>query len=332
MRLRTAILGCGGFAQRHAQVLSGLAADIELVAFADRNPEKAQAFCDQFAPQARVFTHHRGLLEQTDLDLLVIALPPYGHTDEVELAAKKGVHIFIEKPIALESEQAWAMVRVCEAAGIKTQVGFMSRFGEAVEQFKQRLESGEAGAIGMFSARYFCNALHAPWWRMREKSGGQLVEQAIHLFDVLRYLMGQPQRVYSRQTNFFHQGVPDYTSEDTSATILTFQNGALGVVQATNGAVPGRWLSEFQVVAQHLTGEFASPNQAKLHFTSRPEAVPLLIDSLADVFVKQMRDLIGAIGSGSPTRTPMREGALSLDLVLAARRSAEEGQEVVLGV
>ena len=63
----------------------------------------------------------------------MICLPPYGHSDEVEAAAARGVHLLMEKPIALTSEHAWRMVETSEKAGIKTQVGFMFRFGEAVE-------------------------------------------------------------------------------------------------------------------------------------------------------------------------------------------------------
>ncbi|AFZ66913.1 Gfo/Idh/MocA family protein [Deinococcus peraridilitoris] len=331
MRLKAALLGCGSFARRHTQVLGTLGDEVQLVAFSDRNEWKARAFSDEFSGgQARVFTHHHALLEEMSLDLLVVCLPPFGHSDEVERAAERGVHVFIEKPIALDMPHASRMVRAAEQAGIRTQVGFMSRFGEAVEQFKQRVDSGEAGAVGLFSARYFCNALHAPWWRDREKSGGQLVEQAIHLFDVLRFLMGDPVSVYSRQANFFHRDVPGYTAEDTSATLLNFASGAIGVVQATNGAVPQRWLSEFQVVAQHLTAEFASHSHATFHFTSQPNTPVHTIDSGDDVFVRQMSDLVRAIRTGSETRTPLREGARTLELVLAARRSAEEAREVRL--
>ena len=330
-RLRTAILGCGGIAERHAKVLARLGDDVELVAFADRSAEKAASFSERYAAgQARTFTRHEDLLAETPLDLLVICLPPHGHSDEVEQAAARGVHILIEKPIALESEHAWRMVRASEAAGIKTQVGFMSRFGAAVEELKRRLDSGEAGPVGLFAARYHCNALHAPWWRSLEKSGGQLVEQAIHQFDLMRYLLGEPESVFSRQTNFFHQGVPGYTSEDTSVTVLGFPGGALGTVNATNGAIPRRWIKEFQVVAHGLTVDFRDENHATFHDTTGSEAVSQEVESSDDVFERQARDLIHAVRTGGPTRTPMREGALTLDMVLAARASAEQGRELRL--
>jgi predicted dehydrogenase len=330
-RLRAALVGCGRFAHVHARNLAALPGEVEPVAFCDRNEPKARAFSEQYtAGRAAVFTHSQALLEQAALDLLVISLPPYGHADEVEQAAARGVHLLMEKPIALASDHAWRMVRAAESAGLHTQVGFMFRFGEAVEYLKGLLDSGEAGPAGLMAARYFCNALHAAWWRDRDRSGGQIVEQLIHLLDLQRYLLGQPVSVYSQQANLFHQDLPDYTVEDVSATVVTFQSGALGVLAATNGAIPNRWISDYRVVARHLTAEFANANQAVFHFTAQPGAPTHTVAGDRNLHLAELLDLIAAIRTGRPTRTPLREGALSLDLALAARRSAETGQPVIL--
>jgi predicted dehydrogenase len=236
----------------------------------------------------------------------------------------------IEKPIALNSEQGWAMVEAAERAAIKTQVGFMFRFGEAVEQLKALIDSGEIGRVGLMSARYFCNSLHASWWRMRERSGGQILEQVIHMFDLLRYLAGDPVSIYSRQENLFHQEVPDYTVEDVSATVVSFKNGGLGVVYATNSAIPGKWINDYRVVAHKLTAEFTDANHATFYRTDAPDQPPIVVASDKDFRVRQMQDLLAAIRNGSETRTPLREGAKSLDLVLAAVRAGELHSEVTL--
>jgi predicted dehydrogenase len=328
--LRAGILGCGDFAHRHAQIVSNLKDEVTLVAFADRNEHKAQAFREKYAPDAAVFTHHRPMFDEANLDMVIICLPPYGHSDEVQLAADNGIHVFIEKPIALSSEAAWGMVKAAEKSAIKTQVGFMFRFGEAIQQFKTMQAAGQTGTLGLMSARYFCNALHAPWWRMRDKSGGQLVEQVIHMFDLMRYLMGDPITVYSKQTNLFHQDVRDYTIEDMSATIVGFQNGGLGVIFATNNAIPGKWINDYRVVAHKLTADFQSANQATFYPTDKADQTPIKIDSSRDFRQEQMLDFINAIKTDGQTRTPLREGAKSLDLVLAATRAAQEQTEVRL--
>jgi predicted dehydrogenase len=329
--LRVGILGCGGIANRHAQALLGLKEDVELVACCDIDASRAASFAQQYTGgKAQVYREHAAMYAAAKLDLVVICLPPFAHRDEVAQAAGRGIHLLVEKPIALAHEQAWQMVEQAEAAGVKTQVGFMYRFGEAVELLRQKQVSGEAGTPGLFSARYFCNALHAPWWREREKSGGQTVEQIIHLFDLMRVLLGEPTSVFSKQANLFHRDVPGYTIEDVSATITTFQGGALGVIYATNAAIPNKWIKEWRLVSEKLVVDFADWNHATFTPTAAPPADPLALASERDVFLAQMKDLVNAIQTGGDPRTPLREGARSLDLVLAAQRSSETQMEISL--
>lgn len=330
--LRTAILGCGGFAHRHAQNLVALPEETQLVAFCDQTLENARLYNERYAEgRAPVYSDFHQMLDREKLDLLVIALPPFAHTDEVEYAAARGVHLLMEKPIALSMDHAWRMVRAVEDAGVKSQVGFMWRFGEAIETLKAMIDSGEAGLPGLMSARYFCNSLHAPWWRSREKSGGQLVEQIIHMVDLIRYLLGTPVSVFSRQENLFHQDIPDYTVEDTSATIYGFHSGALGMIYASNGAIPNKWINDYRVVTRNITAEFSNANNAVFHMTAEAGVPQRVISSDRNVHRAELLDLITAIRSGGETRTPMREGALSLEMALAATQSAQTHQEVRLG-
>jgi predicted dehydrogenase len=329
--LRTAILGCGGFAHRHAQNLITMPEEIEFVAFCDHHDYNAREFSEKYtAGKAIIFTDTQDMFEKANLDLILICLPPFAHTNEVDLAAKYGVHIFIEKPIALTSEHAWRMVESAEKARIKTQVGFMFRFGAAIERLKELMTSGEIGPAGLMSARYFCNSLHAPWWRDRSKSGGQLVEQVIHMVDLMRYLLGDAVSAYSRQENLFHRDVPDYTVEDVSATVFGFQGGAIGVIYATNGAIPGRWINDYRFVSRKLTAEFTNANHAVFHYTAEDPVRMETITSEKNIHLAELQDLLTAIRTDGPTRTPMREGAKSLDLGLAATRSAETHREVAL--
>ncbi len=295
--LRTAILGCGSFAHRHAGNILAHPDELELVAFSDHHASNAQALAAKYAPNAAIHTDAATLLANEGLDLLVICLPPFAHEDEVALAAARGVHLLVEKPIALTSAHAWEMVHAAEAAGIRTQVGFMGRFGAAVEMMKQMIDDGSAGRPGLWSGRYFCNGLHAQWWRMRDKSGGQLVEQVIHQVDLMRYLLGQPATVFSRQDNLFHTETPDYTIEDVSATIFSFVSGALGVIAATNGAIPGQYLSDFRLVTHSVTADFANANSATFHYTQEPARPPLTVDEARNVYDAELMDLVHAIRS-----------------------------------
>jgi predicted dehydrogenase len=329
--LRAGVLGCGYWANKHAEIMAQMPDVVELVACCDIQPSQAQAFNQRHAAgRAAVYTDHGQMLDAARLDMLVICLPPFAHSDEVEQAARRGVHVLIEKPIALTSAHGWRMVEAAEQAGIVTQVGFMYRFGEAVNRLKTMIDSGQAGPVGLMSARYFCNSLHGSWWIDRSKSGGQVVEQVIHIFDLLRYLMGDPASVFCHLANMFHRDTPGYTVEDVSVTTTRFASGALGVIYATNGAIPNQWINDYRVVAQNVTVDFADANHAVFYNTAQADAPQVKVASDDDVYRLQMMDFINAIQTGRPTRTPIREGAKSLDVVLAAAQSAASGTELAL--
>ncbi len=265
--LRTAIIGCGSFAKRHAAILASLA-DVSLVGFCDRALERAANFNEQFADgRAATYTDFSQMFDELDLELVYICLPPFAHTNEVELACRHNVHFLIEKPIALNLEQAVEMANWVRESKVKAQVGFMYRFGEAVAQLKMQAQAHKIGQSGFLTARYACNSLHSWWWRDREKSGGQLVEQAIHLFDMARCFLGEPVQVYSVQENLFHRDVEDYTVEDASATVIRFAPGGIAVISATNGAIPNRWEYDWRLVLPGVTADFSNANQAVFHHT-----------------------------------------------------------------
>ncbi len=330
-RYRVGILGCGGIANAHARAILKTGR-MDFVAFCDIEEQRAKEFNERYAQgNAKVFTDYRKMLELTEMDILYICLPPFAHSDEVPLAAQAGIHILIEKPIALDMETANRMVQACREHKIKTQVGFMSRHGEAVLTVKQLLDSGEAGQPGLMVAWYFCNSLHSPWWRDKSKSGGQIVEQIIHTYDLARFFLGDPVSVFCHLDNLFHREVPGYTSEDVSATSIRFRSGAVATVAGTNGAIPGQWLNQYKLVTQNFTIDFANANNATLVQTNLPYARTLAIAADKDLFLAQTLDLLNAIETDGETLCPIEEGAKSLQLVLAARQSGETGQVVHLG-
>jgi predicted dehydrogenase len=260
-------------------------------------------------------------------DVLIVALPPGAHSGEVEKAARAGVNLLVEKPIALTLDRARSMVAA--SADVTAACGFMYRHGDAVRRWDALTAAGETGRMGQFSASYHCNALHAPWWRERARSGGQMVEQAIHLVDLMRHALGRPQSVYARAANLFHREVERYDSEDVSAAIFGYGDGRIGVLHASNGAIPGRWMKSWQIVAERATGLFTDWNRAEIVRVADP-AAPEIVAGETDPFVAQLSDLRDAIRDRRPPLVPLSDGLATLEIVLAARRSADEGREVAL--
>jgi len=328
--LRTAILGCGHFARKHAVRLAALE-EISLVGFCDELFESADTYNQEFAGgKAQVFTDYEQLFTDLELDLAYICLPPFAHGNEVELACRHGVNLLIEKPIALNMDLALRMEKQVRQSGIKCQVGFMYRFGKAASWLKSYLQQGPHGQRGFMTARYACNSLHSWWWRDRAKSGGQLVEQVIHIIDLTRFLLGEPTKVYSMQDNLFHRSDEEYTSEDSSATVIRFDSGGMATISATNGAIPNRWDYDWRFFTGDLTADFSDANHAIFHHTTVKDLPQTTIAAEDDLYLAETLDLLAAIREDRDPQVPIEEGVLSLKLALAAAQAAEQDAPVSL--
>jgi predicted dehydrogenase len=321
MRLRVGILGPGGIAARHARAAAALADEVELVAVCGRNGVGAQAFAAAHGGDA--YADFMRMLDGARLDLLIVALPPFAHTGQVEDAARRGIHLLVEKPIALDIARAQSMVEA--SSSVHAACGFMYRFGAAVE----RWEAVDTGIALHFSGSFHCNALHAPWWRSTDKSGGQMVEQLIHLIDLARHSLGMPTTVYARAANLRHRDVPGYDGEDVSAIVLGYDDGRIGVLHASNAAVPGRWMKQWQIVAERATGAFADWNTAEI-VTTAGEVQAERVTAERDPFVAQLANVAAAIREKRAPHVPLQDGLDSLRIALAARMSARDRVEVAL--
>jgi predicted dehydrogenase len=324
MMLRVGLLGVGGIGARHARAMTEVEG-LTLVAACGRDATKTAEFAAGHG--AKPYTDYRRMLGDERLDLLVVAIPPNAHAGEVEAAAAAGVNLLVEKPIALDMGRAETMVAA--SGDVVAACGFMYRFGGAVQRWEELRAAGEVGEIAHLAGSFHANALHAPWWKERDKSGGQMVEQLIHIVDLARVNLGMPSSVYARAANLGHRDVPGYTAEDVSAMVLGYDDGRVGVLHASNVAIPGRWMKQWQVAGERMTGLFADWNNAELVHTTG-DVRSEMIAATTDPFVAQLADVADAIRSKRKPRVPLGDGAETLRIVLAARQSADEGREITL--
>ncbi|MCX7841654.1 MAG: Gfo/Idh/MocA family oxidoreductase [Clostridia bacterium] len=322
--LKVGILGAGFTAGVHSRNLQKVQ-DVEVVAICDQDIQKANSLASSLeGNNTKVFNDFNNMLNSVNMDVLYICIPPFAHCGEVEAAAAKGIHVFVEKPIALEISRAESMVREIKKAGVYSRVGYHMRLGSAVQELKKLIEQGTAGIPVLYDGRYDCNSLHSPWWRDRKKSGGQVLEQAIHAYDMAMYFLGTPERASGFLSNLCHQDVPGYTVEDTSSSVVRFTSGALATVAATNCAVPFEWNNRFTVVCRNVTVHFDTPNRAEFIFTDGPEVRRSFIDDSIDLYLEETREFIATVRGQQPERCTIVDGLNSLYLVDAVIKSSEE--------
>lgn len=331
--IRIAILGCGGIARAHARAATAEGAVI--TAAASRDAKSATAFlAEHGAPGARAWTDPRAMVAAADADVLAVCLPPGAHDGVEEEAAARGMHLFLEKPIALDPARGASIAAAVSRAGVACQIGFQYRTTAPIAELRARIADGRAGEPSLFTGRYWCNALHPAWWRDPAVGGGQMVEQAIHLYDLALHLLGPAVSVSALCGNLGHRDRTDYRVDDTSGALVGFRDGAMAVIAASNCAVPGAWQPSFSVVCRNLSAEFTAPESGRIVTTGgRPaeqlapgESCPVEHPAMGENPTRLLwRDLIRAVRQGGTTIAPISCGLDSLRLVAAAAASARQG-------
>tara|TARA_B100000809_G_scaffold261844_1_gene311522 strand:+ start:1223 stop:2293 length:1071 start_codon:yes stop_codon:yes gene_type:complete len=163
------------------------AGDIELTAFCDISEEALAAQTVAFGAKA-TYTDQHEMFEREELDAVYINLPPTLHTDQVTIAADKGIALFVEKPVSLDMAQAVEFSRQVEAAGVVSQVGFMSRYYPSSEKVVEMLGERTPRHVMI---NLFYGGRPVRWWTSRyEECGGSFVENTIHMVDLVRYFLG----------------------------------------------------------------------------------------------------------------------------------------------
>lgn len=327
--LKAGILGTGFMGQTHAKRLSGMDG-VEIAAICDTNKEAAAGLKKSSgADSAGVYTDFLTMIDQEHLDILYVCLPPFAHTDQVVKAAEKGIHVFLEKPIAPNVALAEKMAQAIEKAGVKSQVGYHMRFRKGIQQLKAIIDQKKAGKPTLMEGRFWCNFAAGPWWRDKNRSGGQVYEQVIHLYDLALHLFGSATSVSGLIANLTHGAESDYTVEDTSAAMLSFANGAMGTITGSNCAVPERFFASYRFVFEyvtleyHTTGDWRDTDICKIFTHDKKTAQCIEIKEDSDPYLLEDIDFIEAIRNNSSTTSPVRDGLNGIALVTAMLKSAE---------
>ncbi len=223
---KLAMIGCGGIGSYHLGHFVNFKDIVELAGFCDLIPEKAQGFVEK-AGSGKAYTDYKVMLDEVQPDLVFVCIPPTCHGEiEFELIAR-GIPFFVEKPVAKDLELAKSIRNAVKEKGLITATGFQCRYSDindpAIAFVKNHpivfIDCARIGGVPMVW-----------WWRKRSTSLGQIVEQTIHQFDLIRYIFGEPETVFTFGTKGFVTEVEGYDTEDASTTAVKFKNGVIGSI------------------------------------------------------------------------------------------------------
>jgi predicted dehydrogenase len=239
-KLRVAFVGLGMAVTPHARSALELAERLEVAYAYSPSAERRAAFSRRFpfTPCERL----EQILEDASIDAVAVLTPPNTHGELVRRCAAAGKHVLLEKPLEITTERSLELVRACERAGVVLGVVLQHRHRPAVEELAALLARGELGALVGASAEMRL-------WRpqsyydvegrgtLGRDGGGVLLTQGIHTLDVLLSLAGDARDVFAfAATSALHR----METEDLVCASVRWQSGALGTIEATSAAHPGR--------------------------------------------------------------------------------------------
>lgn len=319
MSVRVGVIGAGGIGQVH---LDNLAADerVDLVAICDVNPAGLEEAQKKFGTNG--YTSYRDMLEGEQLDALFVCVPPFAHGEIEEDAAARGIHLFVEKPIGLDLETVRRKAEAIRRADIVTATGYCLRYLDTVQKAKAYLDGKE---IAMVRGHYLTNFVQTGWWRSMEKSGGQLVEQATHTLDLMRYLAGDIQKVYAEMSLLVSGDIPGTDIPDVSSVSMVFQSGALGHLDTC--FIQSDHRTGVEILGRHFRVSIIGGKM-----TIVDESGMIAVESAVDMYKEQDRAFVGAIVSGdrSLILAPYETALRTLEVTISANDSARLGTPVVI--
>ena len=225
--LALAIIGAGSIGTRHLSNLEFIGGN-RVVAVCDADDAQATKLASRAG--ARTYPSVDAMFDaERGLDAVLICVPPGIRRQVFERAAERNVAVFCEKPPADSLEHAHAVAGIVRDSGILCMAGFNMRYLPPVQRLRELITGRPVNLV--LSTYLSCPALTGgfrPWFFDKDRSGGPLVDQGIHLVDLMRYLVGEITSVHTLGNNVARPKGLGFTVEDTAVSTIRFESGAAG--------------------------------------------------------------------------------------------------------
>ena len=329
MSLRVGIVGAGTMGQVHAH--AWLEAGAQVVAVHSVSLESALGLAAQHG--ARVCSSLAELLEH--VDVVDLCVPTHLHHAMTLEAANANKHIVCEKPMALEIGDARAMIEACERSGVRLFIAHVVRFFPQYRAARDAVQAGQIGNLGVMRlkrAAYQPKVSGENWFLDSQKSGGMILDLMVHDFDYARWIGGPVARVFAKSARASRTDSPS----DYALVTLEFESGAMAQIEGGWAYPAGVFRTGFDIAGSSGLIEWSSDHTNTIKSFLEPmnastAEVGLPLSTLAeDPYVIQIKHVKQALETGSEFLVTPQEALEALRIGLAAKRSLETGQTVMI--
>ncbi|HUW82317.1 MAG TPA: Gfo/Idh/MocA family oxidoreductase [Phycisphaerae bacterium] len=334
-KLKAAVIGAGAIAHHcHLPGYQGHP-DCQLVALADIDPSRAAQAAERFGV-LKTYQDYRQMIEREELDMVSVCTPNYLHREMAEAVARRGIHVLLEKPVALSVPDAVAIRQAVRAARVQCMVGFTHRFYHGNQQARQLIADGAIGEPFMMRVRFAHKGPQPGWamsdwfYRRAKSGGGALLDMGIHAMDICRYMIG-PVGSVSALIGTLRK---DIEVDDNAVLSLDFApKRAFGYVEVGWTSCPGFTGLEIYGDNGTIIVDYARPVELILG-SVRPDGVDrtqrqhLPPPPGPQGWPRQMASFIDCISDGRDVPVGIDDGIAATAVAEAAARSAELGQSI----
>lgn len=303
-----AIVGAGSIAERHVEAIKAMN-NVKLQAIADIVLEKAEKYAIE--NDARAYYDYKDMILKEELNAVIINLPHKLHKEAVLFCAEHGVHILLEKPMAVSSSDCEEMIEAAKEHDVKLMIGHVQRYFPANIKAKELLKSGELGKLVMINCtrnvNYFTSK-RPKWFLDKEMSGGGIfMNLGAHCFDKILWITdGKIKRVTGKAG--YHQ--EDYNVEGNGQAFMELESGVPVTISCTGYRVPSMDETYFFFTEGAIK---LTPHEIWVsRGTSGYEAISL--PGPEDAFIMQLQDFIKSVKEDTPSTIP---GEYGLEIIKA---------------
>lgn len=341
--MRYALIGCGRIATNHIKAV--LNNHLELIAVCDIREEQMENLLSKHSLQEdtkiKRYTDYRQMIAENALDLVSIATESGSHAEIALYCIDHGIHVIIEKPMAMNMQDADEIIRRSKEKNVKVSACHQNRFNIAVQELRKALEAGRFGRLshGSIHVRWNRNKDYydqAPWRGKWVTDGGALMNQCIHGIDLLRWMMGnEVEEVYGQTRRQFHGYLE---AEDVGMAVIKFKNGAIATVEGTTNVYPQNLEETLYVFGEKGTvklGGKSTNNIDVWEFADQADGDTRnkgLEEATSNVYgnghTSLFADMIDAIQTDREPYVDALAGRNALELVLAIYKSQKTGRPV----
>src|SRR6266566_3403310 len=333
-RVKIGVIGLGRMGRLYTRMLATQIDGACLYAVAEVDEQARSQVLDVLGvPHA--FADAYELMMLPEIDAVVITTPTSTHHDLIMAAAEAGKAIFCEKPLALTLEETRSALEAVARAQVPLQVGFMRRFDAAYQKAKTLIDSGQIGYPVTFKSIGRDPFCPKPEYADPAKSGGLILDMAIHDFDLARWLMGsEVERVAAEGTTLVCKVLASVGDIGNAVINLRFASGALGNIEVSRNAFYG-----YDIRTEVLGSEGAvmvgahqyTPVVLLTRAGAQYDVTPYLMERFGDAYRTQLQHFVDCLHNAQSPAVSGAEALAACEIGVAATLAYQAGRPVSIG-